>query len=389
MHAATFCAAIVILNFFNAFSATGATSQSDRPLSFVREGLQLNVAEGSGWAYAADVNGTYKIIDCTGYVFYSGGASVDISCRYSNSGEGLFYVALTTNQASAALPLCAQPSADPVERARDFLERYQNWTQDSNLTKVISMLSDVDATKNCSVTVDELTLNVTSNPYLTSLYWKYTYNGTDYRGVGIAFVSKYVLFRDDRNLQLPPREPPAMDFSSAGSYFLGVQLPESDATNVPLNTDIKLMTSRPVGMIELHLNPEVEVSNVTSETQQYNGYYTFKLAEHLSPDTVYTATVLYGQTGPADLDSFPISIKSWTFTTGDSMASPESSNQTQPTISPTQTVPTTQPSSSPIENNSQNSIPMEIVYMVAAVAAAIAVVTAAILIMRRRNPKER
>jgi hypothetical protein len=117
--------AVILLLPLAQFQNVHSLEQSDRPLSFVTEGLQLDVVASGEWAYTTDINGSL-MINVASYTFESEEASVDVSCRYSYSGEGLWFVTLETNKASTTLPICAQPSAGVVDRARDFLERYQN-----------------------------------------------------------------------------------------------------------------------------------------------------------------------------------------------------------------------------------------------------------------------
>jgi hypothetical protein len=334
MYTAAFCFIILIPCFSSGIEIAQGTMQSEKPLSFVTDGLKFAASEysisgGSEWAYASYINDTFIVMNGTSFAINSEDSNLFVTCVYPSSGEGLWFITLSTDTTSAKLPLCAQTSAKNIDRTRDFLERYQNWTGNSSLTVLKNMLDSVDASKNTTISTNNITLTIASSPYFTSFYWEYTIKGMDYRGLGITIAEKYVFFRDDRNLPFLPQKPPETIFNSYYPSGLGIISPDENSTNVPLNTNITLFTTRPVGMMELYLNPEAKIANLTSETVQYSGRYTYRLAEPLQPNTKYTATVLYGQATPPDFDSAPMSMKSWSFTTGDSIeagqpSSPES-----------------------------------------------------------------
>ncbi len=338
------------------------SSQSDRTLSFVTDALQLDMAKYAITDEGHDAVNTLKGFWMNGsyYSLESGENKIDVSCRYRESGEGIWYITIKAVQATTGLPLCIQPSANVLDRAEDFLERYQEWTGNSSLKEVINTLNNIDATENMTTTLGSWKLTVTSNPYFTSFYWQFTLNRTEYRGLGITFLDKYVFFRDDRNLPLISQSPPDPFGSSLSLVFLGIDYPDPNSTNVPLTTDLILETSRPAGIIELYLNHEAKIADVTSEMVPVaSGRYTFNLAEPLQPYTTYTATVIYGQAIPPDFDSSPIDTESWNFTTGDFMTSQS-------------------------ENNPLSTI----IYASAILGAIITAIAATIILLKRRNKQE-
>ncbi|MCW4019234.1 MAG: hypothetical protein NWF00_11250 [Candidatus Bathyarchaeota archaeon] len=194
---------------------------SDRTFLFVTQGLQLHVESGGNHGGHAVVvsNAPNKWVTDWSYTCSFENANATVFVQYMAEGSGLYYVTVQTTNFSAGLPLCLQPSASALGRAKDFLTRYQNWLQDSNLTEIISTLDAVETDQNCSVLFGDLNLTITSNPYASVFYWGYTSNGTYSRGIGITFVDNFVFFRDDRNLLLPPREPPANIFNSEPPYI--------------------------------------------------------------------------------------------------------------------------------------------------------------------------
>ena len=153
---ACFLAVIILLTLAQA-PKMYAIEQANKPLSFITDALALNeprysISGGSESAYASYINETNVIMNSTGYRITSENSNLSISCDYPSNGDGLWFVTLTIDRASTELPLCIQPSANVVDRARDFLTKYQNWTGNSSLTEVTSMLDNVDATKNMTVT---------------------------------------------------------------------------------------------------------------------------------------------------------------------------------------------------------------------------------------------
>lgn len=186
-------------------------AQSDRPLSFVNDAMQLDMTRyattENHWSYATeDVAST---IDVVSYSLVSEDTKIRVGCEYTYLGEGLWFVTINVGGDTTSLPLCLQPSANIFDRSKDLLERYQEWTGNSSLKEIIDTLDAVDVTRNSTLLLGDLELTVASSAYFTSFYWEYKINGIEYRGLGITFYEKYVFFRDDRNLSLPPRAPPA------------------------------------------------------------------------------------------------------------------------------------------------------------------------------------
>jgi hypothetical protein len=382
MYTAAVCFILFISFFFSGIELTQGTSQSEKPLSFVTDGLKFaasnySISENSKWAYATYVNGTYTIMNVTGFDISSEDSSLSVACVYPSSGEGLWFITLITETASAKLPLCMQTGAKDIDRARDFLKRYQNWTGNSSLQVVKNMLDSVDASKNTTISTNNITLTVASSPFFTSYYWEYTINGTDYRGLGITIAGKYVFFRDDRNLPFLPQKPPETIFTS---YYPSLEIvyPDENSTNIPLNTNITLFATRSVGIMQLYLTPEAKIANFTSEPIQYSEQYTYRLAERLQPNTTYTATMLYGQATPADLDSAPMSIKSWSFATGNSI------DTSQPSTTSSDQTQNTSPST---ETSTPSPFPTIIIYVLAVIAVVATIAVAAFVLKKRNQSK--
>lgn len=364
---------------------------SDRTYLFVTQALQLHVESGgNGGGYAVVESGSAnKWVTEWSYRCFSEDAHATVLAEYMAQGEGLYFVTINTTQSSENLPLCLQPSARALDRAKDFLTRYKNWVQDANLTNIIGTLDTAEADQNCSVVVGDLNLTITSNRYATVFYWGYTTNGTYNRGLGITFVGNYTFFRDDRNLLLPAREPPANIFNSASPYISTLKETEPLATR-SVNESFSFMTPRPAAIMELYLDPEANISAAVKEVRQFSGYFTFNLQEPLQPNTVYTATLLCGQSAPPNIDMAPLVLLSWQFITENATQTTQVPSQTQtssqhPTTTSEQTPNTTTPSTTPFEASNNASAVHNWIYVTTAAVMGAATVALAIITLRRKK----
>ncbi len=388
-----FAVALFILNGVGIANCEEVTP--DRTHLFVTQALQLHVKSGGnngGNAVVID-NESNKWVTDWSYVCSFEDANATVSAKYLAEGRGLYFVTVNTINFSGGLPLCLQPSADALDRAKDFLVRYKNWLQDSNLTEVISTLDAVQADQNCSVLFGDLNLTITRNPYASVFYWGYTTNSTYHRGLGITFVGNYTFFRDDRNLLLPAREPPA-DIFNSWSPYISMPTETKLPTTRPVNESFSFMTPRPSSIMELYLNPEANLSAVVKEVRQFSGYFTFNLQEPLQPNTLYTATLLCGQSVPPDIDMSPVVLLSWQFITENATHTTDVPNQTpdspQCLTSPSeQTSLTTTQTTTPFKDANGAFLLHNWFYVPAAAVVGALAAALAVLTLRRRKQNKR
>ncbi len=97
------------------------------------------------------------------------------------------------------VPQYSQPMKSNVaDEARTIIQRYQNFTKDSNLSVMYQMLDDVDATKNSTIPDTNLSLDIAVTAYATSLTWKKTFSGAAFSSLTIGFQNGYFyLFGED------------------------------------------------------------------------------------------------------------------------------------------------------------------------------------------------
>jgi len=99
-------------------------------------------------------------------------------------------------------------------------------------------------------------------------------------------------------------------------YHAYDRIPKPGAKDVPVTTSISITFSRPPGIVELEMEPEVEISHISKEMVGVaSGKFTFYLAEPLLPETTYTVKITYGQEEAPEGFS-PTSTDTWQFTTG-------------------------------------------------------------------------
>jgi hypothetical protein len=104
---------------------------------------------------------------------------------------------------NAGVPHTIEPlSNDLLEAAECFLERYEVFIGDTEVSTLQSMLATVDVTKNTTKTGNNLRLEITSttNHNRTLFRWFNTINDVDYSSLSLEFKDGFFLnFYDDRS----------------------------------------------------------------------------------------------------------------------------------------------------------------------------------------------
>ena len=76
-------------------------------------------------------------------------------------------------------PQRTQQAATTLEKAKDFLSKYQNISSDSYYKNLGSMLDNIQANENITKTSGNVMLTITTNSDYTSYRWTYTVNGVE------------------------------------------------------------------------------------------------------------------------------------------------------------------------------------------------------------------
>ena len=208
------CAVLILLAISASFStclqAAYAGEEAEEPyvpdkvLVFLRDVVKLDLTEylvtpsKPSFRYRDDLGGLPElagIVDFQGH-FQDGVNKLHV--MYSFVNNTLNSLSLENVQGS---PQFSQSiSTDVKELAKDFLERYQAFTGNADLSAMRSMLDAVDLTKNSSIVSGNIRQEVTIRSDASRFNWKYTFNGAVYSGLGVGFKNGLLYsFGDDRS----------------------------------------------------------------------------------------------------------------------------------------------------------------------------------------------
>jgi hypothetical protein len=90
-----------------------------------------------------------------------------------------------------------QPSDNILDLAKGILERYQIFLEDNSLSEMINVLGTVDSVANATINAGNIKLEITTDSYGTSFYWKHVYNNCEYNEVNVVFQqTSRIIFAD-------------------------------------------------------------------------------------------------------------------------------------------------------------------------------------------------
>jgi hypothetical protein len=176
------------------------SSDVDEVLVFLEEVVGLDVAEydvtqlGTSVTYPDWLDGLAQV---TGkYAFESETGKIDVLFKFRNNT--LSWCLMRILEGSPHYTE-SQPT-DIHGVASSFLQKYQEYSGDSELEAMRNMLDLVDVTENSTKTVDNLKLTVSVNSFSSCLDWRYTLDGADCGGVDVCFRNgHFYAFGDDRS----------------------------------------------------------------------------------------------------------------------------------------------------------------------------------------------
>ena len=196
-------ALVVVLAVLFAYLPTvylAESSDADEVLVFLEEVVSLDIAKydvtllGTSVTYPDWLDGLAQV---TGkYTLESETSRIDVLFKFRN---GTLSWCLMRILEGSPHYTESQPT-DLRDLARDFLQRYQDYSGDLELEAMKNMLDLVDATENSTKTADNLKLMVSLNSFSSCLDWRYTLDGADCGGVDVSFRSgHFYAFGDDRS----------------------------------------------------------------------------------------------------------------------------------------------------------------------------------------------
>jgi hypothetical protein len=198
---------------FNVGYATETPANVEEVLVFLRDVVELDMAKYNAilvtnatnyWPElggVAQTTGQYRL-DSTGFVDSTGECGTSIlTVTFSFWDNKL--ISCDIYEESQGPPLYSkQPATDLKDAASNFLQRYQTYTGDTQLSQMRSLLDTVDVTSNTTKTADNLSLEVKVKYDRTTLSCSNTLNGAGYSRLCLEFDNwGFSGFYDDRSFK--------------------------------------------------------------------------------------------------------------------------------------------------------------------------------------------
>jgi hypothetical protein len=176
------------------------SSDADEVLVFLEEVVSLDVAKydvtllGTSVTYPEWLDGLAQV---TGkYRLESETSRIDVLFKFRNST--LSWCLMRILEGSPQYT--ESHSTDIRGLATSFLQRYQEYSGDSELEAMRSLLDVVDVKENSTETVGNMELTVSVDSFSSSFDWRCTLDGVDCGGVDVSFRNgHFYAFGDDRS----------------------------------------------------------------------------------------------------------------------------------------------------------------------------------------------
>lgn len=120
------------------------------------------------------------------YSLESDESTLDVICTFENNVLRICMIDVKKGSV-----IGDRPYASKIDEATSFLMKYENYTHIYS-TEMINILSNLDLTKNTTVTSGNFKLTVSNGEFpkgtkTTSFNWKYVFNNCEYTGLNINF----------------------------------------------------------------------------------------------------------------------------------------------------------------------------------------------------------
>lgn len=191
---------IVVFLFFSIVQLSDATAEdlvAEQVLPFLRDVAKIDLANYNVTllhTFDTDLGGFKET--CGIYKLES--KTDDIEVAFALNNNTLVYCKVYVNQGTLKV---SQPAANIADAATEFLESYHEWSENTVIEAMKTALDTVDLTKNMTVTVDDVQLDVEqTRGIVTTLNWRIVINGAKYTGLSVAFDDGvFYAFKDDRS----------------------------------------------------------------------------------------------------------------------------------------------------------------------------------------------
>jgi hypothetical protein len=292
-------------------------------------------------------------------------------------------------------PMYSQQLPNMKIQAMELLQRYQTFSQSSDIDTMITMLADVDISQNGTSVSGNVKQIITARTHSTLLQWKYTFNGVDYSGLGLGFTDGALnSFGDGRsylhigntevNVSKDEAVNIALNQSKTFSYTYEDQvIADFKIAENKINAQLKTsnrsepLTVYPVWVVDLPL------------TEWYPGYVSYlEVALWADSGEVISCTALgYGGDGELPVEDEPTSTPPAstapvTPTPQTPLTSP--TENTDPTLPPTDSQ-TVQPQATDTPNQKEDNNARTAIYGVGIGAIIISAIAAVMVIQKRKS----
>jgi hypothetical protein len=259
------------------------------------------------------------------YTLESNESKLEVICAFAD--QKLRSLSIYIND---GLPITTQPATIPLEMAKDFLDKYPTYSEASYYSTMRSMLDNVEADKNVTLTAENIKLEVTVTASHTDFRWKYCFNGVEATSKCVVlnfehgfldyFIDTWSLYNiGSTDLNISEDEAIEIAMNAAEDYSWNVSMGDDPPVTI---TEFNIM-----GVIETELSfgnyPTKNESRGGDPLTLYPGWHVKLYFDKLYPGNFYGLNIrIWADTGevndirtlmsmlgfPDDIPEFP----SWT-----------------------------------------------------------------------------
>jgi hypothetical protein len=271
----------------------------------------------------------------------------------------------------AGVPYYSKPlPSNVLEASKMFLERYQNFSGDAELTSMRNMLASVNVTKNSTKLEGNLKLEVSAVSNRTYLEWIQSQNGVDFNSFTLGFENGvFTEFHDSRSYRMVG----SAEVNISKEQAINMALKEANGLSYTYNG--KLVNN--LTIVEDKINAELRANlrDMNKPTLFYPCWFIYLPLNDVYPGFIYYIEVkLWADSGEV------ISCK----TMGYGGSIPDgSSNSTTPSLTPTTT--SELPNQSGSENTSLFSLDLERVAIIVLSVTIVVLLVAGLLVYHKKH----
>ena len=340
---------------------------------------QTPVDSGRGLVFLKDVAGVdvdrYEVTLISSQVY--GFVNWDLATEtYSHLKVRISFVNETLRDFSlyveAGVAYYSKPlPSNVLEAAKMFLERYQNFSGDAELTTMRNMLTTVDVTKNSTKLEGNLKLEVSAVSNRTYLEWIQSQNGVDFNSFTLGFENGvFNEFHDSRSYRMVG----SAEVNISKEQAINMALKEADGLSYTYNG--KLVDNLTIVESAIQAELKANLKYIDKPTLFYPCWSVILPLNDVYPGFIYYIQVkLWADSGEI------ISVKTMGYG-----GAPNQDDNIVPSESPSSSPTATMPAESTNTNQKENDSPTSTAIIATIIMAVILIpVLAAALIIKKRK----